>query len=67
PIQGIELLYIQYYNARDRLGGRRNIFIKNRLVSFITYYYKGYTITGITKIIHHYLPSEVRELLIYYI
>ncbi|KAH7147240.1 hypothetical protein DER46DRAFT_458765, partial [Fusarium sp. MPI-SDFR-AT-0072] len=44
-----------------------NIFIKNRLVSFMTSYYKGYTITGITKIIYYYLPSKVGELLVYYI
>jgi hypothetical protein len=67
PARGTELLCIQYCNARDGSGGRRNIFIENGLVSFVTYYHKGYTITGTTKIIHRYLPSEVRELLVYYI
>lgn len=43
------------------------MFIENELVSFVTYYHKGYAITGTTKIIHRYLPKEVDELLLYYI
>ena len=67
PARGTELLCIQHSNATDVSGGIRNIFIENGLVSFVTYYHKGYSITGTTKIIHRYLPSEVGELLIYYV
>lgn len=37
------------------------------MVSTVTSYYKGYNITGSTKIIHRYLPKEVSELLVYYL
>ena len=48
-------------------GLRRNIFIENGLVSFVTSYHKGYSIQGSTKIIHRYLPKEVSELVVYYL
>ncbi|SCO76826.1 uncharacterized protein FRV6_01038 [Fusarium oxysporum] len=67
PARGTELLCIQHSNPRDGSGGRRNVFIENGLVSFVTCYHKGYSVTGTTKIIHRYLPSEVGELLLYYI
>jgi hypothetical protein len=63
PARGTELLCIQHSNPEDGSGGRRNIFIESGLVSFVTYYHKGYSITGTTKIIHQYLPSEIGELL----
>ncbi|KNB16920.1 hypothetical protein FOXG_14929 [Fusarium oxysporum f. sp. lycopersici 4287] len=67
PARGTELLCIQHSNPEDGSGGRRNIFVENGLVSFVTYYHKGYSITGTTKIIHRYLPREVGELLLYYL
>ncbi|KAJ0128986.1 hypothetical protein HZ326_27918 [Fusarium oxysporum f. sp. albedinis] len=48
-------------------GGRRNIFVENSLISFITYYHKGYSVTGIAKTIYQYLPKNIRELLLYFI
>jgi hypothetical protein len=48
-------------------GHHRNIFIDRGLVSTVTQYHKGYSITGSTKIIHRYLPKEVGELLVYYL
>jgi hypothetical protein len=33
----------------------------------VTYYHKGYSVTGTTKIIHRYLSSNVGELLLYYV
>jgi hypothetical protein len=54
PARGTELLCIQHSNPRDGSGGRRNIFVENGLVSFVTYYHKGYSVTGTTKIIHRY-------------
>src|SRR5438876_11544474 len=41
--------------------------MENRLVVIVTYYDKGYNITGTEKIIHRYLPQEVGELLLLYI
>ena len=37
------------------------------MVSTVTTYHKGYSVTGSTKIIHRYLPKEVGELLVYYL
>jgi hypothetical protein len=48
-------------------GSYRNLFIDNGMVSTVTAYYKGYSITGSTKIIYRYLPKEVGELLVYYL
>ena len=44
----------------------RKIFVGDGLVALVTSYYKGYTCTGTTKIIHRYLPREVGELYIHY-
>ena len=63
--RGTELLSLQYCNTTH--GLRRNTFLKNGLVSFVTFYHKGYSIQGSTKIIHRYLPKEVSELVVYYI
>jgi hypothetical protein len=65
PPRGTELTSLQYCNAAH--GRRRNIFIENGLVSFVTFCYKGYSITNSTKVIHRYLPQEVSELLVYYL
>lgn len=43
------------------------MFIEDGLVAIVTSYHKGYTYTGITKIIHRYLPREISELVIYYL
>ncbi|KAJ4129463.1 hypothetical protein NW765_016336 [Fusarium oxysporum] len=66
PARGTELLSIRHRNPIDGQG-RRNIFIESGLVSFVTYYHKGYNINGSTKIIHRYLPLEVSELVVYYL
>ena len=65
PARGTELLSLQYCNIVH--GLQRNIFIENGLVSFVTYYHKGYSIKGSTCIIHRYLPKEASELLVYYL
>jgi hypothetical protein len=48
-------------------GHHRNIFIENGMVSTVTSWHKGYTVTGSTKIIHRYVPNQVGELIIYYL
>jgi hypothetical protein len=65
PARGTELTSLQYCNSAH--GRRRNIFVKNGLVTFVTFCHKGYSITNSTKVIHRYLPQEVSELLVYYL
>jgi hypothetical protein len=65
PARRTEILSIRYMNTVH--GHHRNIFIENGMVSTVTSYYKGYNVTGSTKIIHRYLPKEVGELLVYYL
>jgi hypothetical protein len=65
PARGTELLCIRWRNST--CGQRRNIFIENGLVSFVTTYHKGYSMTGTIKIIHRFLPLEVGELVVYYL
>jgi len=54
PARAPELLSLRYTNSTKT--GTRNIFLKNGLLFFITFYYKGYSISGSTKIIYRYLP-----------
>jgi hypothetical protein len=65
PAQGTELLSLQLCNTVH--GLRRNIFIENGLVGFVTFYHKGYNVSGSTKIIHWYLSEAISELLVYYV
>jgi len=65
PARAPKLLSIRFSNSIET--GTRSIFVKNGLVFFVTYYYKGYSISGSTKIIHRYLPKEIGELLVYYL
>lgn len=65
PARGSELLSILCCN--DVHGLRRSVFLENGLVSFVTFYHKGYSIQGSTRIIHRYLPKEVSELVVYYL
>jgi superfamily II DNA helicase RecQ len=65
PARARELLSIRYCNTEK--GGHRSIFIENGLMVIVTYYHKGYNITGTEKIIHRYLPEEVGDILLQYI
>ena len=64
PARGEEILSIRYRNTSN--GGRRNIFVEDGLMLFVTEYHKGYAASGTSKVIHRYLPREVGELLMYY-
>ncbi|KFY31504.1 hypothetical protein V493_01048 [Pseudogymnoascus sp. VKM F-4281 (FW-2241)] len=64
PARGTKLLSLQLRNTIH--GLRRNIFIENGLISFVTFYHKGYSVSGSTRIIHRYLPKAISELLVYY-
>jgi hypothetical protein len=65
PALGTELLSIQHCNTIH--GLRRSIFIENGLISFVTFYHKGYSVSGSVNIIHRYLPPEISELVVYYL
>lgn len=65
PARGTELLSLRHVNTAT--GHHQNIFIESGMVSTVTTYHKGYSITGSTKNIHRYLPKEVGELLVYYL
>ena len=65
PARGTEVLSLRHMNTFH--GYHRSIFIENGMLSSVTSYHKGYSVTGSTKIIHRYLPKEVGELVIYYL
>jgi hypothetical protein len=41
--------------------------VEDGLIALVTSYHKGYSCSGITKIIHRYPPPELGELLVYYL
>jgi hypothetical protein len=63
--RGPEILSIRHSNTIK--GGHRNIFIEDGIVVFVTWYYKGYNVSGDVKIIYRYLPREVGELVVWYL
>jgi hypothetical protein len=65
PARATELLGLCHRNTLQ--GRHQNIFIKHGLVSTVTTYHKGYSISNTTKIIYHYLPKAVSELVVYYL
>jgi hypothetical protein len=65
PGRATELLSLRYVNTVH--GRHRNIFIENGMVSTVTAYHKGYSVSNPTKIIHRYLRKPVSELVVYYL
>lgn len=65
PPRAPEIFSVRFGNSINT--GIRNVFLENGLICFVTYYHKGYSISGSTKIIHRYLPQEVGELYVYYL
>jgi hypothetical protein len=63
-VRGTEIIIIRYKNSKIGVG--RRIFIENGMIVYVIGYYKGYSILAMLKIIHRYMPLEVRELLVYY-
>ena len=65
PDRDFEILSCRHRNiAREET---RNIFVKQRLMMYVTRYHKEYAIREDVKMIHRYLLREIGELLIYYI
>ena len=65
PACGTEILNLRYMNSIQ--GHHRSVFTKNGMVSMVTSYHKGCSVTGSIKIILRYLPKEVGELLTHYL
>ena len=65
PARAPELLSIRHCNTDS--GGRRNVFIEDGLVTFVSQYHKGFYASNDTKVIHRYLPREVGELVVHYL
>jgi hypothetical protein len=65
PARAPELLSIRHCNTDS--GGRRNVFVEDGLVAFVSQYHKGFYASNDTKVIHRYLPREVGELVVHYL
>jgi hypothetical protein len=50
PAQGLEILSVWHSNTVQ--GGYCNVFIKDRIVMFVTRYYKGYNVSSDVKVIY---------------
>jgi hypothetical protein len=50
PARGIELVTVTYMNMPNREG--RRIFVENRLIVYVTRYYKGIRASGKAKVIY---------------
>ena len=60
-----KILNICYCNTTRKK--HRNIFVKNKLIVFVTRNYKKYNMKKNVKIIYRYLSREIKILLIYYL
>jgi hypothetical protein len=67
PARGSELVSLQHCNTTTIDSLRRNVFLENGLISFVTFYHKGYSVKGNVNIIHRYLPADVSRLVVYYL
>jgi superfamily II DNA helicase RecQ len=65
PSRFPEISSIRYRNTSN--GGLRNIGIENGLMFFAPRTSKNYLQRGKEKVVHHYLPREAGELLMYYL
>jgi hypothetical protein len=64
PARAPELLSIQHINTQASC--HRNVFIKDRMVTLVTAYHKGFHASNDIKLIHQYVPRVVRELIVWY-
>ena len=64
PSRATELLSIRHRNSERE---RRNVFIDDGMVMFVSRYHKGFHINNDTKVICRYLPRELGELVVWYL
>ena len=62
PSRVLKLLSLQHVNTET--NRRRNIFIKDGMVTLVSVYYKGFYASNDIKVIYCYVPREVGELLV---
>ena len=60
-----KILNVRYCNTTRKK--HRNIFVKNKLIVFVTQSHKKYSMKKNVKVIHRYLSQEMKMLLIYYL
>jgi hypothetical protein len=65
PSRAPEILSIRHRNTAN--GGIRNVGVENGLMFYVPKTHKNYMQTGSMKIVHHWLPREVGELMLYYL
>ncbi|KAG7001869.1 ATP-dependent DNA helicase hus2/rqh1 [Fusarium oxysporum f. sp. conglutinans] len=63
--RSLELLTLRHRNTAN--GGIRNILYDRGLIMLVSGYHKGFSKTERVKVIHRFLPREVRALVIYYL
>ena len=65
PARSPEIHSIRFENSVN--GGLRNIYWINSLLTFTTFYHKGFMQSGKPKVIHRFLPHEISILFIHYL
>ncbi|CAG8320632.1 unnamed protein product [Penicillium salamii] len=64
PNRGPELMSIRHCNSERK---RRNVFIEDGMVTFVSRYHKGFHVANDTKVIFRYLPQKIGELVVWYL
>jgi hypothetical protein len=65
PSRAPEILSVRHRNTSN--GGIRNIGVEHGLMFYAPRTHKNYMQTSNMKIVHHWLPTEVGELMLYYL
>src|SRR2546423_4436919 len=65
PSQAPEILSVRHQNTSN--GGICNIGVEHGLMFYTPKTHKNYMQTNNMKIVHHWLPQEVGELMLYYL
>lgn len=48
-------------------SGLKGVFIKDRLIAFVTGYYKGFGSNSQIKAIYRFVPKEMGEIVVYFL
>lgn len=64
PARAPELLSLRHRNTET---GRRNVFVADGLVSFVSRYHKGFYLRNDSKLIHRFVPRVVGTLVVRYL
>lgn len=65
PSRAPEILSVRHRNTSN--GGIRNIGVEHGLIFYAPRTHKNYMQTNNMKVVHHWLPREVGELMLYYL